>query len=252
MANDNTFELSADEFRQRTERIISVINNINLRGGIVTQLMMAAACIEAYGYSRYLVYLVKKLRMESNFSENTFLSRSDIWVYISRLKETLYNIRNSDDKHTLSLDSYAKARKEEIQIIEELKEEIFREDNIRVNPFSDECGKLDSWAEIRTDIDTFMCLLSDIINNIVVTALEYISFKFLDTGNTAEANSPQNLKEKESIESRAGKTIHYHFGNVNGDIALEKNVQHEEHNTENTEKNYPFDVPRSYDGQEVW
>lgn len=52
--NDKAIEINANMFKQKTDSILLVIKSINSQGGIATQLMMAAVCIEVQKYVNFL------------------------------------------------------------------------------------------------------------------------------------------------------------------------------------------------------
>lgn len=52
--NNKIVDMETNVFKQKADSILFVIRNINRQGGIVTQLMMAAACIEVLKFVYFL------------------------------------------------------------------------------------------------------------------------------------------------------------------------------------------------------
>ena len=73
-----------DEIQQKASRALSVINNINLDGGIATQLQMAAACIELQSFELYLL---------NTYNDNT-IDRND-FPDLPKLEEFIRLFKNA-------------------------------------------------------------------------------------------------------------------------------------------------------------
>lgn len=153
----NTIELTSDEFKKKAERILSIIENINYQGGITTQLMMAAACIEVYNYFNYLQNFSGTYSCEIEINRNTFLNCSEIDVYIRRFK-------NAQNILFSYLSDNPKQRIEDEKIISNLKEELWTNKNL--SKYEDCDDYLDSWKGIRTDYEMLWNMLYEFIDYI--------------------------------------------------------------------------------------
>ena len=152
-------------FKQKADRTLSTIKAINGQGGIATQLMMAAACIEVQKYVYFLQDITHSGERDKRMiGINPKLS--DIDMYIRAFK---------DVQHDLICSEAPKQRKEELNIINDLKERVFQG-----NEFSDlhqdTCDNIDTWAGLQTDIPILWRILYDIIKNVIfeLDSLYYI------------------------------------------------------------------------------
>lgn len=153
--------LQKDEILQKADRLLSVIKNINREGGITTQLMMAAACIELQNYDWYL----QDTYCEKVIDRNDFPNLHKLEEYIRLFKDIDQDLWNDlyGEHHTTN------QREEDIEIIYSLKEVIIDHDNLRQY----EENYLDSWIDIKTDINMLSVILNYLLR-IVVSELENI------------------------------------------------------------------------------
>lgn len=171
--NDKAIEINANMFKQKTDSILFVIKSINSQGGIATQLMMAAVCIEV---QKYVNFLQDITHTEDRDKRLTGINQtlSDIDMYIRSFK---------DVQHDLICSEEPKLREEELDIIKYLKERILEENELRgIHP--DDCDNLDSWAGLQTDIPTLWRILYDSIKNVILEldSLYYITKAMNPTG----------------------------------------------------------------------
>ncbi len=155
--NCKTLEMETNVFKQKADRILSVIKDINSQGGIATQLMMAAVCIEV---QKYVYFLEDITHSEERDKRMIGINQklSDIDMYIRSFKDVQHDLICSED---------LKQREEELDIIKDLKER-----NSEVNEFcglhQDDCDNLDSWAGLQTEIPILWRILYNTINNVIL------------------------------------------------------------------------------------
>ena len=164
--NDKTLEMGTNVFKQETDRILSVIKGINGQGGIATQLMMAAVCIEV---QKYVYFLQNITHSEDRDIRLIGINQklSEIDMYIRSFKDVQYDLISSE---------VPKQREEELEIIRDLKERIFEGNEFR-SLHQDDCDYLDSWAGLQTDIPILWRILYDSIKNVIfeLDSLYYIT-----------------------------------------------------------------------------
>jgi len=171
--NNNAINQKANVFRQKTERIISVIKDLNCQGAIVTQLTMAAAIIEVQEYEIYIEMLTHS---EQDITKALTLSCSELDIYIRKIKDAQHDFSNS-----LYGNNNPKQRDDELAIIQNLKDRISEDEKLlKYEDFTD-C--LDSWTKLQTDIDMLWSLLYDTISRAV---LELESLYYIIREKTAE------------------------------------------------------------------
>lgn len=223
--NKNTIEMKSDiinlkeEFLQKADRMLSVIKNINRQGGITTQLQMAAACIELQCFDWYL----KDIYLEKVIDSNDFPGLPILEEYIRHFKDIEQDFW--DDLYGGHQNT--KQREEDIKIISYLEEEIINNEHLR--QYKEDY--LDSWKELKTDID----MLSGIFNyllRIVVSELDSIYQEIRKQEEEAKQNAtsqkmrgPRNnfreyIKDKERTEEIIGK-IHRLIGNKTNTAAAD-------------------------------
>ena len=223
--NKNTIEMKSDiinlkeEFLQKADRMLSVIKNINRQGGITTQLQMAAACIELQCFDWYL----KDTYLEKVIDSNDFPGLPILEEYIRHFKDIEQDFW--DDLYGEHQNT--KQREEDINIISYLEEEIINNEHLR--QYKEDY--LDSWKELKTDID----MLSGIFNyllRIVVSELDSIYQEIRKQEEEAKHNAtsqkmrgPRNnireyIKDKERTEEIIGK-IHRLIGNKTNTAAVD-------------------------------
>lgn len=146
-----------EDFVKKADRVLSVIKNINRHGGIVTQLQMAAVCIEVQKYVYFLQDIThSEVREKRLIGINQTLS--DIDKYIRSFKDVQHDLICSDE---------SKQREKELDIIRDLKERFF-DGNESCDLHQDDCNKLDSWAGLQTEIPILWRILYDTINNVIL------------------------------------------------------------------------------------
>ena len=223
--NKNTIEMKSDiinlkeELLQKADRMLSVIKNINRQGGITTQLQMAAACIELQCFDWYL----KDTYLEKVIDSNDFPGLPILEEYIRHFKDIEQDFW--DDLYGGHQNT--KQREEDINIISYLEEEIINNEHLR--QYKEDY--LDSWKELKTDID----MLSGIFNyllRIVVSELDSIYQEIRKQEEEAKHNAtsqkmrgPRNnireyIKDKERTEEIIGK-IHRLIGNKTNTAAAD-------------------------------
>ncbi len=155
--NKKTLEMETNVFKQKANRILSVIKYINGQGGIATQLMMAAACIEVQKFVYFLQDITHSEEREKRLiGINQTLS--DIDKYIRSFKDVQHDLICTEDP---------KQREEEFDIIKDLKERILEGDDFcGLHP--DDCNNLDSWAGLQTDIPILWRILYDSIKDVIL------------------------------------------------------------------------------------
>lgn len=210
--------------RKRTEYSPSSITSI-VGGGITTQLMMAAACIEVQGFIWYLQNITHS---NSKIDKDAFLSCTDIETYIRSFKKAQNDLSYSDVQHKYVFSDSHEAREEELSIIRDLKDIIYLGDEVRGYEFSDECEKLDSWAGLQTDIDMLCRVLYDCIR-LVILEMDSIIQLGKTAGTIAETNSKKKHRHiktfREFIKDAARadeiiKKLHSLIGNQKDTAAL--------------------------------
>ena len=223
--NKNTIEMKSDiinlkeELLQKADRMLSVIKNINRQGGITTQLQMAAACIELQCFDWYL----KDTYLEKVIDSNDFPGLPILEEYIRHFKDIEQDFW--DDLYGGHQNT--KQREEDINIISYLEEEIINNEHLR--QYKEDY--LDSWKELKTDID----MLSGIFNyllRIVVSELDSIYQEIRKQEEEAKHHvtsqkmrGPRNnireyIKDKERTEEIIGK-IHRLIGNKTNTAAAD-------------------------------
>ena len=210
-----------DEIQQKASRALSVINNINLDGGIATQLQMAAACIELQSFELYLL---------NTYNDNT-IDRND-FPDLPKLEEFIRlfkNARNDFYDNLYEGKDHLKQREEDIWIISYLRDSIMQDDVRGVNYNDDEY--LNSWKEIQTDIDMLWRILYHLIR-LIVLGFEsiYQEIRKQEAEITANATSQKKrklrkffrefVKDKEHTEEIMGK-IHRLIGNKTNTAAAD-------------------------------
>lgn len=149
--NNDTLEITSEDFKKKADRILSVIKNINCQGGITTQLMMAAACIEVQAFQDYLHFLMAE---ENEIDRNTFLSPEELDKYIRDFKDAEDDLFSniSDDPEQREIDE---------EIIRYLEEEAIN--NTRLIQYEDCNEYLESWGKLETDYEMLWNYLYEII-----------------------------------------------------------------------------------------
>lgn len=165
---NKTLEMETNVFKQKADRILSVINDINGQGGIATQLMMAAVCIEVQKY----VYFLHDITHSGERDKRLIginQSLSDIDMLIRSFKDVQHDLICSEDPQQ---------RKEELNIIKDLKERI-SEGNEFCGLHQDDCDNLDSWTGLQTDVPILWRILYDSIKSVILEldSLYYITKK---------------------------------------------------------------------------
>ena len=155
--NNKTLEMETNVFKQEVDRILSVIKGINGQGGIASQLMMAAVCIEV---QKFVYFLQDITHSEERGIRLIGINQklSDIDMYIRSFKDVQYDLISSE---------VPKQREEELEIIRDLKERIFAGNEFR-SLNQDDSDKLDSWAKLQTDIPVLWRILYDSIKNVIL------------------------------------------------------------------------------------
>lgn len=165
--NNKTIEKKSDimnlkeEILQKADRMLSVINNINRQGGVTTQLQMAAACIELQRFDWYL----EETYLEKVIDRNDFPDLPKLEEYIRLFK----NVEQDFFDDLYGGHHNTKQREEDIEIISYLKEEIINNQQLRQY----EEDYLDSWKELKTDIEMLSVFFNYLLR-IVVSELESI------------------------------------------------------------------------------
>lgn len=139
--NENdSFEIKADELWQKADRMLLVIENINRQGGIATQLMMSAACIELRSFWQYFLNITHS---EEKCVKKAFPNRSKLEKYISHFKDVRFDCTCFDNP---------KQRKEDVDTICNWNEEIWSGCYPRLNKYGENIDDLfNSWTEQQTD-----------------------------------------------------------------------------------------------------
>lgn len=154
---NETLVMETNVFKQEADRILSVIKDINGQGGIATQLMMAAVCIEVQEFVNFLQDITHSEERDKRLiGINQKLS--DIDMYIRSFK---------DVQHDLICSEEPKQREEELNIIKDLKERI-SEGNEFCGLHQENCDYLDSWVGLQTNIPTLWRILYDTIKNVIL------------------------------------------------------------------------------------
>ncbi len=147
-----------DEIIQKADRVLSVIKNINRHGGIVTQLQMAAACIELESFEAYLL---------DTYNDNV-IDKND-FPDLSKLEEYIRIFKNAGNELVNNLYEgidHTKQREEDFRIVSYLRD-IIMEDDIR-GVYDSDYEYLDSWKCLKTDVDMLCRIIHHIIRLIVL------------------------------------------------------------------------------------
>ena len=155
---NTNLEMTSEVFKKKADRILTVIKNINCQGGITTQLMMAAACIETQYYERYLVSIYNEGVIDRNVSPDLAKLEEYIRLFKNARKDLGDNLYEGRD-HT-------QQREEDIKMISYLKDLIMEDSFRRVN--DNDYEYLDSWESLQTDIDMLYDLLYDQLRYIIL------------------------------------------------------------------------------------
>lgn len=216
--NNNTFEISSIVFRKKADRVISVINNINRLGGITTQLMMAAACIEI---QEFVYYLQEITHTNKEIDKNAFLRCSEIEKYIRSFKDS------ENDLFSNQLYDNSDQQESDNNIINFLKEEICSDNRLCIYMECDDY--LDSWKELKTDHKMLSDMLCQIIKNAILGLedINQILRKKTLTSNSCQPktrrirnNFREYIKEKGKTDEII-KKIHYLMGNKTNTAAAD-------------------------------
>ena len=169
-----TFEVKADVFLQKADRILSIINNINRQGGITTQLMMAAACIELQSFFYYLENITHP---EKEIDIENFLNCSELEKYIRHFKDLQHDLFCD-----LTEENNPNQQQDELMIISNLKVEIST--NERLHKYEHCVDYIDSWSKLQTDNEMLCWMIYDSIRNVV---LELESIYYIARERNAES-----------------------------------------------------------------
>ena len=160
--SNDCFEIKADELWQKADKMLLVVGNINRQGGIVTQLMMTAAFIELQSFWMYLLNITHS---EEKCVKKAFPNRSKLEKYIRHFKDSQYDVSVLDNPEQ---------RIEDINVISNLKEEIWQGCYPRLDKYGDDIDDLlNSWTEQKTEdysmrwqmlYDILYVSLSNVIN----------------------------------------------------------------------------------------
>lgn len=145
--------MTSEFFKKKADRILSVLRNINCQGGITTQLMMAAACIELQEFQNYLHFLMAEAE-DNEIDKNVFLSPAELDKYIRDFKD-------AEDDLFSNISEDPNQRKIEKEIIRYLEEEAFN--NVRLRQYEDCIEYLESWEKLETDYEMLWHYLFEII-----------------------------------------------------------------------------------------
>ena len=157
--------METNVFKQKADSILLIIKNINSQGGIATQLMMVAVCIEVQEFVYFLQDITHSEEREKRLiGINQTLA--DIDLYIRSFK---------DAQHDLICSENPKQREEELNIIKEFKERIL-EGNEFCGLHQDDCENLDSWSGLQTSIPILWRILYNTIKTVIheLDSLYYI------------------------------------------------------------------------------
>lgn len=218
--NNETLEMTYEVFKKKADRILSVIRNINCQGGIITQLMMAAACIETQYFESYLVNLYNEGVIDENVSPDLAKLEEYIRLFKNARKDLGDDLNEAYD-HTLQRD-------EDLKIISYLKDLIMEDSFRHVN--DNDYEYLDSWECLQTDIDMLYDLLYDQIRNIIL-GFESIyqiireSKAEIQVNTNTKKRSPRNnfrefVKDKKKTEEII-KKLHSLIGNKKNTAAAD-------------------------------
>lgn len=195
-----------DEILQKADRVLSVIKNINRHGGIVTQLQMAAACIELESFEAYLLDTYN----DNKIDKNDFPELPKLEEYIRLFKTA----ENDFSDNLYEGTNHTKQREEDLRIISYLRD-IIMEDEVR-GIYDSDYESLDSWKCLQTDIDMLWKILHHIIR-LIVLGFESIYHEIRKPTNGTNHNATSqkmretrnNIREyiinKERIEEIIGK-----------------------------------------------
>ena len=149
--------METNVFKQKVDSILFFIRNINSQGGLVTQLMMVAACIEVQKFVYFLQDITHSEEKDIKLIDIN-QTRSDIDKYIRSFK---------DVQHDLICSEEPKQREEELNIIKDLKERILEGNELR-GMHQNDWEILDSWAGLQTDIPTLWRIIYDSIKSVIL------------------------------------------------------------------------------------
>ena len=210
-----------DEIIQKADRVLSVIKNINRHGGIVTQLQMAAACIELESFEAYLL---------DTYNDNV-IDKND-FPDLSKLEEYIRIFKNAENDFVNNLyegTDHAKQREEDFRIVSYLRDIIMEDDISGV--YDSDYEYLDSWKCLKTDID-MLCRISHHLIRQIVLGFESIYQGIRNPTNGTNHNaaskkicSPRNnfreyIRDKERTEEVIIK-IHRLISNKKNTAAVE-------------------------------
>lgn len=216
--NSDTFEIIADVFREKADRIISVLNNINRQGGIVTQLMMFAACIEGQDFLQYL-HQITYTYSEKGIDGKPFIPQSGLEKYIRLFRNTLYDLNCFDNSNR---------RKEEIDLFMDFKLEVYGGCYPRLDNYSNDLDSLDSWLGDREEGYSMQCeMIYDILYSTISAAILDIESivqlireeKEKNVANNNSKNFREFIKDKERTDEIL-KKIKLLIGNKKNSNAL--------------------------------
>lgn len=209
-----------EEFLQKTDRMLSVIKNINRQGGITTQLEMAAACMELHYFDCYL----QDIYIEKVIDRNDFPDLPKLEEYIRLFKDVGHDFFNElyGEQHN------PEQRDEDIKTISFLEIEVF-DNNEQLRKYNED--NIDSWKELKTDIDMlssiFNCLLKGVISeldSIYMEIRKQITGVQVNTTFQKERKPRNNIREyirsKERTEEIIGK-LHRLIGNKKNSAAVD-------------------------------
>lgn len=150
-----------DEILRRADRALSVINNINREGGIVTQLQMAAACIELQSFELYLLNTYN----DNVIDRNDFPDLPTLEKYIRLFKNAESDLWDDIVEHDYP-EQREKQEGEDQEVIFSLKDLIVNTERLR--KYEDCDDYLDSWKKIQTDIDMILNILYVVLRDIIL------------------------------------------------------------------------------------
>ena len=216
--NIELFETNSNEFRKKADRVLSVIKNINRQGGITTQLMMAAACIEI---EYFYWYLLEITHTGKEIDKNAFVKCSELVKYIRLFKDAEH------DLFTTLLYDNSKQREDDEEIISYLKEEIYSYKDL--SEYMDYDDYLDSWKGLQTDHGMLCKMLYHIIQYTILGLEDtyQIIREPIATANTTSKkkrktrnNFREFIRDKERTEEIMGK-FHRLIGNKTNTLAAD-------------------------------
>lgn len=205
--NDEPFEIKADELWQKADRMLLVIENINHQGGITTQLMIAAACIELRSFWQYLLNITHS----EEKCVKAFPNRSKLEKYIRHFKDAQFDCTCFDDP---------KQRKEDVETICNWNDEIWSGCYPRLNKYGENIDDLfNSWTEQQTDdysirlemlYDILYVCISDVIlelESIIQLVREYNAKKTAKKDSKEQHEPAHNFREFIADKNRTEEII---------------------------------------------